>query len=136
MILYRILEEMDNIDLERFSYYNDAYEFVDELYEENSTYPIRLTGDKYCGTIIRYDKVHIKELYEDENEVSLKFDYEFIENPHQIIDNDPVFSNYIGDILVNIIINTLNEREDADRDNNSKQPDTQRGLQQKSSTVS
>ena len=127
---------MSKIDLERFAEYNSHYEFVDELYEEDATYPIRLTEDKYSGTIVRYGKVHMKELYEDEDEATLKFDYEFLENPHKIIDHDPVFNNYLGDILVNIIINTLNGKNDENRNDDSEQSDSQRGLQSESSTVS
>ena len=102
---------MSKIDLERFAEYSDQYEFVDELYKEDSTIPIRLTTDRYNGTIIRYDKIHMTEVYDDEDEATLKFEYEFIENPSEIVDNDPMFNNHIGDILVNIIINTLNERK-------------------------
>ena len=127
---------MSKIDLERFAEYNSHYEFVDELYEEDATYPIRLTEDKYSGTIVRYGKVHMKELYEDEDEATLKFDYEFLENPHKITDHDSVFNNYLGDILVNIIINTLNGKNDENRNDDSEQSDSQRGLQPKSSTVS
>jgi len=127
---------MNKIDLERFAEYSDQYEFVDELYKEDSTIPIRLTTDRYNGTIIRYDKIHMTEVYDDEDEATLKFEYEFIENPSEIVDNDPMFNNHIGDILVNIIINTLNEREDENRDNDSEESNSQRRVQQKSSTFS
>ena len=127
---------MSKIDLERFEKYNSHYEFVEELYDENSTYPIRLTEEKYNGTILRYDKIQVREIYDDEDDVTLKFEYEFIENPSKIVDNDPMFNNHIGDILVNIIINTLNEREDENRDNDSEESNSQRRVQQKSSTFS
>ena len=129
---------MSKIDLERFEEYNTHYDFVDELYKENSTIPIRLTEQRYNGTIVRYDKIHMKELYEDEDDVdvTLKFEYEFIENPHKIADHDPVFNNYLGDILVNIIINTLNGKDDEDRDNDSEQSNSQRRLQSESSSLS
>ena len=127
---------MSKIDLERFAEYSNQYEFVDELYKEDSTIPIRLTTDRYNGTIIRYDNLHMTEVYDDEDEATLKFEYEFIENPSEIVDNDPMFNNHIGDILVNIIINTLNEREDENRDNDSEESNSQRRVQQKSSTFS
>lgn len=126
---------MSKIDLERFEEYNSHYEFVDELYEENSTYPIRLTEEKYNGTILRYDKIQVREIYDDEDDVTLKFEYEFIENPHKINRDDPVFNNYLGDILVNIIINTLNEKDDADRDNDTEQLNSQRRVQSEGSSV-
>ena len=127
---------MSKIDLERFAEYSDQYEFVDELYKEDSTIPIRLTTDRYNGTIIRYDKIHMTEVYDDEDEATLKFEYEFIENPSEIVDNDPMFNNHIGDILVNIIINTLNGKDDEDRDNDSEQSNSQRGLQSEGSSLS
>ena len=48
---------MTKLDLERFAEFNDSYEFVDHLYDEASTIPIRLTDKKYYGTILKYDTI-------------------------------------------------------------------------------
>ena len=47
------------LDLERFEEYDDKYEYVDELYNEASTIPIRLTDEKYYGTILKYDTIKV-----------------------------------------------------------------------------
>lgn len=127
---------MSKIDLERFSEFNNSYEFVEELYKEDSTIPIRLTTEKYYGTIIRYDKIHMTETYDDADQATLKFEFVFIENPLNLSDDDPLFNNHLGDLLVNIIIHTLNGKEDENRDNDSEQSDSQRGLQSQGSAVS
>jgi hypothetical protein len=127
---------MSKIDLEQFARFTDMYEFVDELYDENSTIPIRLTDDDFHGTIIRYDKIDMTSMNMESNEATLRFNYEFIENPHDIGKHNARFHNHLGDLLVNIIINTLNGKEDENRDDDSEQSDSQRGLQSEGSTVS
>lgn len=127
---------MNKIDLERFSEYNDSYEFVDELYDKNSTVPIRLIGGKYADTIIKYNHIQFQELSKENDEATLKFEYQFIDNPLNLSDTDAVFNNYIGDILVNIIINTLNERDDEIRNDDTEELNSQRGIHSESLAVS
>jgi len=107
---------MPKIDLEKFAEFTDMYEFVDELYEEASTIPIRLTDEKYYATILKYDTIDLKEVGNDDT-ATLKFKFNFIENPHELEEDDEEFNKHIGDLLVNIIINTLNGNENAVRNN-------------------
>ena len=107
------------LDLERFSEFDDKYEFMDDLYDEASTIPIRLTDEKYYGTILKYDTIKMKEIYDDDT-ATLKFNFDFIENPLKLDLDDKKFNNHIGDLLVNIIINTLNGNENENRNDNPK----------------
>ncbi len=111
---------MTKLDLERFVEFNDMYEFVDYLYDEASTIPtipIRLTDNKYYDTILKYDTIKVQEVDSD-NMATLKFNFNFIENPHELKEDDNEFNNYLGDLLVNIIINTLNGDGNETRNNN------------------
>jgi|TARA_R110002124_G_scaffold88597_1_gene227273 hypothetical protein len=105
------------LDLERFEEYDDKYEYVDELYNEASTIPIRLTDEKYYGTILKYDTIKVQGV-DDDDMATLKFNFNFIENPHEVDENDNAFNTHIGDLLVNIIINTLNGNDNEARNNN------------------
>jgi uncharacterized protein YdaT len=116
---------MPKIDLEKFAAYTDMYEFVDELYEEASTIPIRLTDEKYYATILKYDTIDLLELDNDDDTATLKFKFNFIENPHELKEEDEEFNKHIGNLLVNIIINTLNGNENAVRNNDLESTNSQ-----------
>ena len=103
---------MSKIDLERFAEYDNMYRFVDELYKPDSTVPIILTDENFNGTVLRYDRIDMKSMNADDGEATLSFHYEFIQNPHNIGKHNARFNNHIGDILVNIIINSLNGKQD------------------------
>tara|TARA_B100001248_G_scaffold244078_1_gene212829 strand:+ start:510 stop:896 length:387 start_codon:yes stop_codon:yes gene_type:complete len=119
---------MSKIDLERFAEYDNMYRFVDELYKPDSTVPIILTDENFNGTVLRYDRIDMKSMNADDGEATLSFHYEFIQNPHNIGKHNARFNNHIGDILVNIIINSLNGKQDENREDDSEQSDTQREL--------
>ncbi len=127
---------MSKIDLERFAEYDDMYRFVDELYKPDSTVPIILTDENFNGTVLRYDKIDMKSMNTNDGEATLSFHFEFIQNPHNIGKHNARFNNHIGDILVNIIINSLNGKQDENREDDSEQSDTQRELFSESTPLS
>lgn len=127
---------MSKIDLERFAEYDNMYRFVDELYKPDSTVPIILTDENFNGTVLRYDRIDMKSMNADDGEATLSFHYEFIQNPHNIGKHNARFNNHIGDILVNIIINSLNGKQDENREDDSEQSDTQRELFPKGTSFS
>ena len=127
---------MSKIDLERFAEYDNMYRFVDELYKPDSTVPIILTDETFNGTVLRYDRIDMKSMNADDGEATLSFHYEFIQNPHNIGKHNARFNNHIGDILVNIIINSLNGKQDENREDDSEQSDTQRELFPKGTSFS
>ena len=127
---------MSKIDLERFAEYDNMYRFVDEVYTPDSTVPIILTDENFNGTVLRYDRIDMKSMNADDGEATLSFHYEFIQNPHNIGKHNARFNNHIGDILVNIIINSLNGKQDENREDDSEQSDTQRELFPKGTSFS
>ena len=127
---------MSKIDLERFAEYDNMYRFVDELYKPDSTVPIILTDENFNGTVLRYDRIDMKSMNADDGEATLSFHYEFIQNPHNIGKHNARFNNHIGDIIVNIIINSLNGKQDENREDDSEQSDTQRELFPKGTPLS
>ena len=127
---------MSKLDLERFAEYDNMYRFVDELYKPDSTVPIILTDENFNGTVLRYDRIDMKSMNADDGEATLSFHYEFIQNPHNIGKHNARFNNHIGDILVNIIINSLNGKQDENREDDSEQSDTQRELFPKGTSFS
>tara|TARA_Y200000002_G_C22318197_1_gene511420 strand:- start:175 stop:561 length:387 start_codon:yes stop_codon:yes gene_type:complete len=127
---------MSKIDLERFAEYDNMYRFVDELYKPDSTVPIILTDENFNGTVLRYDKIDMKSMNTNDGEATLSFHFEFIQNPHNIGKHNARFNNHIGDILVNIIINSLNGKQDENREDDSEQSDTQRELFSESTPLS
>ena len=127
---------MSKIDLERFAEYDNMYRFVDELYKPDSTVPIILTVENFNGTVLRYDRIDMKSMNADDGEATLSFHYEFIQNPHNIGKHNARFNNHIGDILVNIIVNSLNGKQDENREDDSEQSDTQRELFPKGTSFS
>ena len=116
--------------------YKYMYRFVDELYKPDSTVPIILTDENFNGTVLRYDKIDMKSMNTNDGEATLSFHFEFIQNPHNIGKHNARFNNHIGDILVNIIINSLNGKQDENREDDSEQSDTQRELFSESTPLS
>jgi hypothetical protein len=100
------------IELEDFEKYNNHYEFVyDEYYQNLDTLPIRLTGAPYDDIMIRYQNVSFDEKNKH-GDITMNFSYDIVENPKDIdIGDEKTFQDYLGDILVNVMITMLNEKE-------------------------
>ena len=132
----RVSRIVPKIDLEKFSQYDDTYEIVDNLDDGKSTVPIRLTDERYNGTIIRYNTISVKEI-DEKDEATLKFDFDFVENPHELTENNIHFNDHIGGILVHIIITALNEKEENEAGNtDTESSHSQRELFEESSSIS
>jgi len=93
----------------------------DVLFDENvdeKLARIKLTDDKFCGIVYRYDVVSFQESENDE--ATLKFDYEILESPDNI-DLDSLteedhsqFETTLGDVLVEIITEATSSENRAD----------------------
>lgn len=96
------------------------YEFLDILVENaKQTTPIRLIADnEFKGTIFQFGEIWV-----DENPPTLHFDYHILDNPGKIDESFPDFKQYIGDLLVSYISNTLISEDNVsnphDRKNNT-----------------
>jgi len=94
------------------------YEVLYDEYKEEKLARIRLTDDKFCDIVYRYDVVSFQE--SENNEATLKFDYEILESPENI-DIDSLteedhaqFETTLGDILVEIITEDTSNENRAD----------------------
>lgn len=88
---------MDNVD----------FKFVVSDKDTNYVHIEILTGE-YANTIFKFGKVGIEE---KGTEAFLQFDYEVISSPIKKVDRDIEFKNYIGDILLNIVLSKLDIEE-------------------------
>jgi hypothetical protein len=86
--------------------------FDDYTYTENSKHDewiIRLLTGPYKDTFYVYDKVQLRESA-DGSEATLGFVYKIIssEIPEEQLNVDPLFKNYIGDVLTHVIEDAMN----------------------------
>lgn len=98
------------------------YRFRDDI--KSDTVPIELLTEKYKGVIIRYNKVSIHEMENDQ--AKLKFEYDILEtgnNTETTLRKDHLFENFIGLILNNLILDSLEASENEIREDNSKESD-------------
>lgn len=77
--------------------------------EEKTTTLIRLLNGNFADTVFQYGKVAFDE--QDNGDVFLKFIYNIVETPlnKEELENNIDFKNHIGDILVTIISNNINQ---------------------------
>jgi len=99
------------------------YEVLFDEYEEENLARIKLTSQKWDGIIYNYHTVRFLE--EDEENATLKFEYDVISTPEELdVDNltqedHQEFENHLGDILVSIIEEATSNETGTD---NTKQP--------------
>jgi hypothetical protein len=103
------------------------YTYIVSEKDKNSVHIKLLTG-LYKDTVFKYGKVGIDE--KDEN-AYLQFDFDVIESPIKKVAKQLEFRNYIGDLLLNIIMGKLDMEEgyiDENRTDSDEESDTQRGI--------
>jgi hypothetical protein len=71
---------------------------------------IKLTEGKYKDIIYKYDKVKFAPEANKKGEIPLKFTYDIYLNPNKVEVEDENFTNYIGDILVELVENQLENK--------------------------
>lgn len=98
----------------------------DVLFDENvdeKLARIKLTDDKFNGIVYRYDIVTFQE--KENDEATLKFDYEILESPEHIDveslteEDHTQFETTLGDILVEIISEAVTDENRADNTSKS-----------------
>lgn len=91
--------------------------------KQNSDFTsIKIDDDPYCGIIYTLGKVSVAEPEDDGGNATLTFDFKVDEVPPSFgkskeeIENDPLFSEFIGEILVDILV--------EEEENYDKSPDS------------
>ena len=95
------------------------YLLRDDLYEEDKTLPIELLTGPYQGVILRYVKVSIKEM--ENNQAKMIFDYDLLEmgnHTETSLRRDVKFTEHAGLVLNAMILETL-EEHNATRENDT-----------------
>jgi hypothetical protein len=77
--------------------------------DEGTTIHLKLLSGEYSGTVYQYGKVQTEEA--PDGALYLKFIYNIVETPFDktVLENSDDFKNYIGDVLVNIMSQNLEE---------------------------
>ena len=70
---------------------------------------IKLLDGQYEGIIYKYDKVAFEKAPLDGSDIPLRFTYDIMANPNKEEIESEDFRNYIGDILVEIVNQQLEE---------------------------
>jgi hypothetical protein len=92
---------------------NELKEGIDWIYlipeNEETTVNLKLLSGEFKETIYQYGKVGFEPA--DNDEVYLKFVYNIVETPYdkESLESSLVFKNHIGDILVNIMAQRMEE---------------------------
>lgn len=86
------------------------YEFVDNELHKGFV-PIRVTNGEFSGLKFIYGKIQFNEIDNDEENLSVKFDYDVIDNPKEIDleKNRENITKVLGDILVEVLLNEMEE---------------------------
>jgi hypothetical protein len=89
--------------------------------KQNSDFTsIKILDEPYAGIIYTYGKVSVSEPDGENGNATLTFDYKVEEVPpiygksEKEIEEDKEFSNFIGDILIEIFEDSVNNEESAD----------------------
>jgi hypothetical protein len=77
--------------------------------DKGTTINLKLTSGDYINTIYQYGKVKVEEA--SDGAMYLKFVYNIVETPYnkEELEKSEDFKNYIGDVLVNIMSQNLEE---------------------------
>jgi len=89
------------------------YKFVDEMASNMDTCPIKILNGPFQDIVYRYGKISLKE--ENEN-VSVTMDITMISSPENFNQQDPEFTQTVGEIFVDIVekSSTTNIKESVD----------------------
>ena len=89
--------------------------------KQNSDFTsIKILDEPYAGIIYTYGKVSVSEPEGENENATLTFDYKVEEVPPiygkttDEIENDKAFSNFIGDVLIQIFEDNVNNEESSD----------------------
>ena len=69
---------------------------------------IKLTEGKYEGVIYKYNQVKFAPEENEQGQIPLKFTYDIFQNPEKVDVESQDFRFYIGDILVELVEEQLN----------------------------
>jgi hypothetical protein len=81
------------------------YKFIEEISSDMDTCPIKILNGQFKDIIYRYGKISLKE--ENEN-VSVTMDITMVSCPKNFNQQDPEFTQTVGEIFVDIVEKNAN----------------------------
>jgi len=100
------------------------YDIIESNAEEHADfYSIRLLNGKYSDIIYTYGMVKTGEKENDDGTMDLKFTWRLEDKPESIkedLDNSIEFQNHIGNILRDIIIDSIDEQPEYTDNHNQE----------------
>ena len=107
---------------------NSVTEFVDykvitdDPSEKDKHAKIMLLRDPYKDVIISFGKLSFADQENDDGSLNAEFNYDVIEakgTTKEELEKDPNFNNFLGDILIDILQNYLEEKDEIDQTGNN-----------------
>ena len=77
---------------------------------------VEIEEGTFKGVVYQYDTINFKELDEEGTDATLKFNTIMVSNPNEEDLTDEEFSGIIGDILVKIIAERMDESEEEHKE--------------------
>ena len=87
--------------------------------ENSNSYQFKVTDNKYAGVVVTYGKVGLTEPMEGGEQATLSFEYNLHETgiyEKDELENSDEFQQYLGDMLVHFIENSLDDFKIGERD--------------------
>lgn len=103
------------------------FEFIVDDKDKSSVH-IKILKDEFADTVYKYGKVNVEE---KDGNAYLQFDFDVISSPVKKVNKKLEFRNYIGDILLSIMMDKLDIEEgyyDENRTDDTSEPDAERGV--------
>lgn len=115
------------------------FRFRDDLakLEAGDTVPLEILTGPYKDVIFRYVRVSVRE--KEDGEAVLQYQYELLEMGNHTetqLRKDERFSRHIGIMLNHLILESLEAKDNENRENNPKEPDEESAFYEEGSSVS
>jgi hypothetical protein len=91
----------------------ESYQFIEELYEEKKTLPIKITSGPYANTIYRYTIIGVRDA--GKGEALISFDFEILNKSHEFDHTTDVpFQETLKEILQHLIAESADDNREND----------------------
>lgn len=88
------------------------YKLIDTLVESHDTCPIQILEGKFAGIIFKFGKISLRE--DGSDNLTVTMDITMIEAPEGFDQQNPEFTNTVGEIFVNIVENDSTIKDPVD----------------------
>lgn len=121
------------------------FEYIPHPQDYTGPAHVKLLRRAYKGVIIQYGRLKLSELPNGDGTINANFNFDFIDTNGKspALFETAEFNNYLGDILFSILEENMNQLQEINtkemlddfRENVIEEPDLERGVRTKSSTI-